>query len=163
MSEAERLFMNYEVMQKEVRLLRHQLENFVGITEEEMIDTMVFGGQSDEPRVTMTKRHDRTETIALSFREKTAAANRELYQFLSDRYIKLIQDMAFFETAIKQLPEELSTFVVDLVVEGESWDNLMVKYHISRSSITRWKKRAIKELDGIYQLKEQQLADYLLS
>ncbi|MGT2895419.1 hypothetical protein ACVRZR_03450 [Streptococcus entericus] len=163
MSEAERLFMNYEVMQKEVRLLRHQLENFVGITEEEMIDTMVFGGQSDEPRVSMTKRHDRTETIALSFREKTAAANRELYQFLSDRYLKLIQDLAFFETAIKQLPEELSTFVVDLVVEGESWDNLMVKYHISRSSITRWKKRAIKELDAIYQLKQQQLADYLLS
>ncbi|HEM5225197.1 TPA: hypothetical protein U1355_000831 [Streptococcus suis] len=163
MSEAERLFMNYEMMQKEVRLLRHQLETFVGITEEEMIDTMVFGGQRDEPRVSMTKRHDRTETIALSFREKTAAANRELYQFLSDRYLKLIQDLAFFETAIKQLPEELSTFVVDLVIEGESWDNLMVKYHISRSSITRWKKRAIKELDAIYQLKQQQLADYLLS
>ncbi|MGT2867076.1 helix-turn-helix domain-containing protein [Streptococcus fryi] len=163
MSEAERLFMNYEMMQKEVKLLRHQLENFVGITEDEMIDTMVFGGQSDEPRVTMTKRHDRTETIALSFREKTVAANRELYQFLSDRYLKLTQDLAFFETAIKQLPEDLSTFVVDLVVKGESWDNLMVKYHISRSSITRWKKRAIKELDVIYQLKEQQLVDYLLS
>lgn len=163
MSEAERLFMNYEVMQKEVKLLRHQLENFVGITEDEMIDTMVFGGQRDEPRVTMTKRHDRTETIALSFREKTAAANRELYQFLSDRYLKLIQDMAFFETAVKQLPEELSEFVTALVIESKTWDDVVEICHISRSSISYWKKKAIRELDIIYQLKQKQLEDYLLS
>lgn len=118
MSEAERLFTNYETMQKEMTLLCHQLENFVGITEDEMIDTMVFGGRSDEPRVTMTKRHDRTETIALSFREK---------------------------------------------IESKTWDDVVEICHISRSSISYWKKKAIRELDIIYQLKQKQLEDYLLS
>lgn len=162
MSEAERLFSNYQVMQKEVRLLRSQLEHFVGITEAEMIDSMVFGGQLDMPRVTKTKRHDGAETIALSFREKTVAANRDLYQFLSERYLHLVQELAFFEMAVKQLPEELAQFVVALVVEEKSWEDVAELCHISRSSISYWKKKAIKELTMIYQLKQQQLADYLL-
>lgn len=79
----------------------------------------------------------RSENIALSYKEETEKANRELYQYLSKRYCRLVQELHFFKVAVSQLPDDLAEFVTDLVIVSESWDNLMVKYHISRSTISR--------------------------
>ena len=162
MDKIESLFYDYKNMEKEMKLLRSQLDQFVGISENEMLDTMVYG-RSDEPRVQTSKNPYRSEIIALSYKEETEKANRELYQYLSKRYCRLVQELHFFEVAINQLPDDLAEFVTDLVIVSESWDNLMVKYHISRSTISRWKQKAIKELRLIYAIRNQQLEDFLLS
>ena len=78
-------------------------------------------------------------------------------------YCGVVQEVHFFEVAVSQLPDDLAEFVTDLVIVSESWDNLMVKYHISRSTISRWKQKAIKELRLIYAIRNQQLEDFLLS
>lgn len=162
MDTVERFFYEYQNMEKEIKLLRSQLDHFVGITENEMLDTMVYG-QSDEPKVKTSKNPYRSEVIALSYKEETEKANRELYQYLSHRYCRLNQELHFFELAVRQLPDDLAAFVTDLVMVSESWDNLMVKYHISRSTISRWKQKAIKELSMIYAMRDKQLEEFLLS
>ena len=158
MDKIESFFYDYKNMKKEMKLLCSQLDQFVGISENEMVY-----GRSDEPRVQTSKNPYRSEIIALSYKEETEKANRELYQYLSKRYCRLVQELHFFEVAVSQLPDDLAEFVTDLVIVSESWDNLMVKYHISRSTISRWKQKAIKELRLIYTIRNQQLEDFLLS
>ena len=42
MDKIESLFYDYKNMEKEMKLLRSQLDQFVGISENEMLDTMVY-------------------------------------------------------------------------------------------------------------------------
>ena len=107
MDKIESLFYDYKNMEKEMKLLRSQLNQFVGISENEILDTMVYG-QSDEPRVQTSKNPYRSEIIALSYKEETEKANRELYQYLSKRYCRLVQELHFFEVAVSQLPDDLA-------------------------------------------------------
>ena len=64
MDTVERLFYEYQNMEKEIKLLRNQLDHFVGITENEMLDTMVYG-QTDEQKGKTRKIPYRSEVIAL--------------------------------------------------------------------------------------------------
>ena len=57
----------------------------------------------------------------------------------------------------------LGSVLVDMVFENLSWEDLIDKYYVSRTSIARYRKKAISDLVVLYQKREAEQIAYMLS
>lgn len=146
---------------RELTVMKMQLCSFAGISETEVIDSMYFTGQEEE-RVQTSGTSDKTSRIALTYRKRAEQINREWYAYLFEQYTKLKEELEFFEMAIGQLPQPLCFFVEDMVLHGMTWENLAEKYHIHRRTVGKYRTRAVRALEEIYQRDASHLEKYLL-
>lgn len=98
----EQLIRDYPKMKTEQRCLFHQISDFRGITEQEMIDTMYFS-QPEGERVQTSGTANKTASIALNYRERMERINQEWYEHLEKEYLDLTEELRFFESAVKSV------------------------------------------------------------
>lgn len=149
MDKAEYILTHYNELKWELEMLKYRLNNFKPVTENEVISSLVFE-QSDEPKVTSTPTNQRSEMIALSFREKMVQENEELLSDLSQRYIRLASDLETFDMAIRFLKGDLSEFAVELLKPDCNWDYLMREFHISRGTVHNWRRKLLEHIRQIF-------------
>ena len=63
--------------------------------------------------------------MALSFHDKFLAEEREYQESLFEKYCHLKTDLDFFELAVSSVDEIMRDVVVDLVLAGLTWDELL--------------------------------------
>lgn len=141
MDKAEYILTHYNELKGDLEMLKYRLENFKPVTENEVIGSLVFE-RSDEPKVTSTPTNLRSEVIALSFRDKMIQENEELLADLTQRYIRLANDLDNFEIAIRFLKDDLAEFAQEMLKPECNWDSLMREFHISRSTVRNWRRKA---------------------
>ena len=159
---AEKIMQDYQQMVMERICLENQIRNFKGITEEEMIDSLYFP-QPDGDRVQTSGISDKTARIAISYREKMDRINKEWQAHLEKKHSVLLEELVFFESAVFSLSGILPDLISDMVVKGLTWDDLADKYHISRTMVAKNRKRAIRELEILYAIHDEEMAEYILS
>ena len=159
---AEKIMQDYQQMVMERICLENQIGNFKGITEEEMIDSLYFA-QPDGDRVQTSGISDKTARIAISYREKMDRINKEWQAHLEKKHSVLLEELVFFESAVFALSGILPDLISDMVVKGLTWDDLADKYHISRTMVAKNRKRAIRELEILYAIHDEEMAEYILS
>ncbi len=159
---AEKIMQDYQQMVMERICLENQIRNFKGITEEEMIDSLYFP-QPDGDRVQTSGISDKTARIAISYREKMDRINKEWQAHLEKKHSVLMEELVFFESAVYSLSGILPDLISDMVVKGLTWDDLADKYHISRTMVAKNRKRAIRELEILYAIHDEEMAEYILS
>ena len=71
------------------------------------------------------------------------------------------EEVAFFENCVGALPDILPTLVMDLIGKSETWDELSLKYNVGRSTITKYRKKAIVLLNEMYELRDRQTEAYI--
>lgn len=158
----ETLIRDYPKIKMELKCLEHQIRNFRGITEEEMIDSMYFT-QPEGERVQTSGVSDKTARIALNYRERMDSINREWYQHLEKQYVSLAEEVGFFESAVKSLPGKLGEVMQDMIFSQTSWDDLAEKHYVSRRTIGRYRQKAIDDLVVLYEKHEAEMLAYMLS
>lgn len=158
----ERIIKDYPSMIMERDCLREQIRNFRGITEGEVIDAMNFSSPEGE-RIQSSNISDKTASIAVDYRERMCHINREWLDNLARKLLVLEEEIAFFHSALRSLPPELAPLMWDLAVERLTWDFAERKYHISRFTVSKYRKKALRELDRLYAAHDSDMADYLLS
>ena len=141
----EALIRDYQKNKMELKCLEHQIRNFRGISENEMIDTMYFT-QPEGERVQTSGVSDKTAKIAMSYRERMDAMNEEWYQHLEKQYFALAEEISFFESAVKALPGKMGEIMQDMIFSQASWDELADKHFVGRTTIWRYRQKAIEEL-----------------
>lgn len=149
-------------MKTELRCLEHQIKNFKGISETEMIESMNFGSPEGE-RVQTSNISNKPASIALNYHARMEEINREWYEHLEKRYLMLSEDVRFFEAALTALSGYLPDFMTDMVVHGCTWDYLCEHYHISRTMVAKNRRKAIVELDELYRKHDDEMVSYMLS
>lgn len=149
-------------MKTELRCLEHQIKNFKGISETEMIESMNFSGPEGE-RVQTSNISNKPASIALNYHVRMEEINREWYEHLEKRYLMLSEDVRFFEAALTALSGYLPDFMTDMVVHGCTWDYLCEHYHISRTMVAKNRRKAIVELDELYRKHDDEMVSYMLS
>ena len=77
----EKIIKEYHRMKKERNCLEHQIRNFRGISEKEMIDSMNFHSPEGE-RVQTSNISNKPASIALNYHEKMERINQEWYEHL---------------------------------------------------------------------------------
>ena len=158
----EALIRDYQKNKMELKCLEHQIRNFRGISENEMIDTMYFT-QPEGERVQTSGVSDKTAKIAMSYRERMDAINEEWYQHLEKQYFSLAEEISFFESAVKALPGEIGEIMQDIVFSQASWEEVADKHYVSRRTIGRYRQKAIDELVVLYEKHEAEMTAYMLS
>ena len=158
----EALIRDYQKNKMELKCLEHQIRNFRGISENEMIDTMYFT-QPEGERVQTSGVSDKTAKIAMSYRERMDAMNEEWYQHLEKQYYALAEEISFFESAVKALPGKMGEIMQDMIFSQTSWDELADKHFVGRTTIWRYRQKAIDELVVLYEKHEAEMTAYMLS
>lgn len=158
----ENMMKAYPELKKELKCLESQIRDFKGITEDEMIDSMNFSTPEGE-RVQTSNISNKPASIALSYHERMEEINREWYAYLEKRYLILSEDLRFFESALTALSGYLPEFMDDMVVKGCTWDYLCEHYHISRTMVAKNRRKAIQELDELYEKHDAEMESYMLS
>lgn len=152
----------YRSKRRELAVLLVQLQNFTGLSETEVIESMQFS-QPQEERVQTSNISDKTAQIATSFRERTRRLNEEWYEYLFEQYYDLKEELDFFDFALSQLSGQLPGIMHDLVVDQASWEQVMERYHISRKTLWRYRQKAIEELDHLYEMRDKQITSFILN
>lgn len=158
----ETLIRDYPKNKMELKCLEKQIQNFRGISETEMIDSMQFSHPEGE-RVQSSGVSDKTARIAVNYRERMDRINREWYEHLEQRYFFLSEEISFLESAVKSLPGTMGEIMQDLIFNQTSWDDLAEKHYMSRRSVGRYRQKAIEELDALYEKYEAESIRYMLS
>ena len=158
----EKIIKEYHRMEKERNCLEHQIRNFKGISEKEMIDSMNFHSPEGE-RVQTSNISNKPASIALNYHERMEQINQEWYEHLEKQYLMLDEEIRFFEAALSALSGYLSEFMTDMVVNSCTWDYLCVHYHISRTMVAKNRRKAIRELEELYEKRDAEQISYMLS
>ena len=157
-----KIIKEYHRMKKERNCLEHQIRNFKGISEKEMIDSMNFHSPEGE-RVQTSNISNKPASIALNYHERMERINQEWYEHLEKQYLMLDEEIRFFEAALSALSGYLPEFMADMVVNGCTWDYLCEHYHISRTMVAKNRRKAIRELEELYAQRDAEMVSYMLS
>ena len=160
---AETMFSDYSKMKREVKLLELQLQNFKGLSEEDMITSMVLCGELEGDRVQTSHISDKTCSVATDFRKRLAQENEDYYRFLYERYAALKKEIEFFEIGIRSLDERKANILLAMLEGETTWENIAYQYSVCKKTITNYKKSAIKELNVLYERRDELELEYLLS
>lgn len=158
---AEIMIKEYRNFKRELSVTGFQLQQFQGISENDMIESMLYSHPEGE-RVQTSALSDKTASIAVNYRKVMERENDGWYQYLFNRYQYLSEEISFFEKSVSALPGQLPGVVMDLV-EGElTWENIAAKYHVSTAMIAKYKKKAVAELEKMYGFRDRQVEAYVL-
>lgn len=157
----EKIIREYPQKVMECKCLEGQITKFKGVTEKEMLETLVFHQPKGE-RVQTSGISDKTAKVALTYKDQTSKNNYDWLEHLQRRYLRLSEELIFFESAISSLDDELSDLMMDLVKRQLNWDDLADKYLISRTSVAKRRRKAIRELEKLYEIRDRDMADYIL-
>lgn len=158
---AEAMMNEYQTMKKELSVLDFQLRQFKGVDEDDIIHSMTLAHPEGSDRVQTSNISDKTATVALNYRKVMERENEEWFNFLWNRYRYINEEVAFFENCVGALPDILPKLVMDLIGKTETWDELSLKYNVGRSTITKYRKKAIVLLDEMYELRDRQTEAYI--
>ena len=160
-SRVEKIMREYRQIVMECSCLENQILNFKGITGTEMIESMYFT-QPEGERVQASGVSDKTARIAITYKNKMERINCEWREHLEKKHSILAEELIFFESAVLSLSGILPDFISDMVIEGLTWDDLADKYHVSRTMVAKYRKKAIHELEILYAIHDQEMAEYIL-
>lgn len=159
---AAEMFKNYPRMKQELLVLEFKLRDFKGIPREDIIESMNFSRPEGE-RVQEKQISDKTGKIAIHYRKVADRMDEEYFEGLFHRYQYLKEELEFFEFLVAGLGDRLSDFIRDNIMMQMNWSDLMAKYSISYSTVGRYRKKAEKELDRLYEFRDKVETEYLLS
>ena len=157
---AEEVIKRYDEIKKELRLLDFQLSNFKGISENDIIDTMTYS-HAEGDKVKTSGTSDKTFNIAIKCKSIMERKNDEWYEFLWQRKISLTEEIDFFEQSIEII--EHSDIAKAMFIQKMTWTEIESLFSISHSSVGKYRKQIVKELEEIYDARDRQLESYLLS
>lgn len=158
----EKLLKAYPEMIQQRDCLAYQLAHFQGVSVGEIIDSMMTP-QAGGERVQSGGLSNRTERIALEYRERQERINRAWYAHLEQKLQLMNERIQFIESAVAALPSPLSGFMFDYLKGQFTWDQLAEKHNLSRATVGRYRRQAIVKLDNLLANHERELEEYLLS
>ena len=160
--QAEKMIKQYPEWKRELTVIRNQLCSYDGVNENEVIDSMCYV-RTKGYRVQISELPDTTAQAALIFRERAEAMSDEWYEYLMERYQLLAEEVEFFEQTVHSLSGKLSEVMYDLIMAEMLWKELATKYKVSETMIGKYRKKALKEMEIAYGLRDRQVESYILS
>lgn len=158
----EKLIADYPKMLRTRSSLKKQIESYVPVTVDDVIDAMTFS-QPDSERVQTSNITDKTCTVAIHFRDRVNQMNEEAIGALVREYDYLDSEIVFLEQCIQNLPDDLCDVMSTLVLEGTNWIEAEMYLYMSRKAIASRRREAIRLLTLEYQKRASMIEAEMLS
>ena len=157
----EKLLKDYPRMIQERNCVAREIASFRGVTAEEVIESM-YTIHTDGERVRTGGASDITANIAMNYKEKMDRFNNEWLVHLEKKLMFLNNEIIFFDAALTSLTGKLPAIMRDLVVEHMTWDEAAAKYFVSSRMIGKYRKKATRELDALYEMHDAEAITFML-
>ena len=159
------LAQSYGQMLKDRERLKAVIDAGVPIYTKEMAlrDLASISIDYESERVQTSNISNKPASIALNYHERMERINQEWYEHLEKQYLMLDEEIRFFEAALSSLSGYLPEFMTDMVIHGCTWDYLCQHYHISRTMVAKNRRKAIRELEELYEQRDAEMVSYMLS
>lgn len=149
-TKVEGMFMSYHDLRQSLDLLAFRIGHFSGLSVDRVIEELTFTSPDGE-RVSTSGVSDKTSKIAIIFRGVTDDHNEELIQELTRRYHAQKGELELLEYCISLLEKELSNVIVDMVINGLGGDQLNSKYNLSKTTLGRYRRKAIRDVTKMFE------------
>jgi len=106
---------------------------------------------------------DRTASVALNYRRTADRLEDEMFDGLLEQYRRKKAEIEFFHYCVSRLSGKLPEVITDMVVEGMDWQELSEKYGVSHTMIGKYRRKALKEMDVFYEIREKNDLEVMLS
>ncbi len=158
----EKLIADYPKMLSTRAFLKKQIESYVPVTVDDVIDSMTFSQPGGE-RVQTSNTSDKTCSVALHFRDRVNQMNEEVIGEWVREYDTLDSEIDFLEQCIRNLPDDLYDVMSTLVLDGASWNEAEAMLFMSRKAIASRRREAIGLLTVEYQKRASRIEAVMLS
>ncbi len=158
----EKLISDYPKMLSTRSFLKKQIESYVPLTVEDVIESMTFSQPGGE-RVQTSSLSDKTCVAALHYRDRVNKMNEDVVGAWVKEYNYLDEEICFLEKCIRNLPGDLYDVMGTLVLDGASWDEAQIFLDMSRMAIARRRKEALSLLTTEYQKRASRIETEILS
>ena len=159
--DVEKLFKDYDKWKRDMGILEFELSRFEGVPYDDVIESLCFSHPQGD-KVQTSGISDKTGKTAIIYRQVKERLDDDWFDYLIEQYKSVKEEVEFFEYAINRLSGKQSQVLKDMVLGQMSWQELMSKYNVSHAMIGKYRKKAIKELEGIYGMREQNTENYML-
>lgn len=155
-----RVLEDYPRLVTERNSLIQQLTHFKGVSVEEVIDSM-YTPKFEREYMETGRIADKTGEIAVTYKERRDQINHEWHGYLEKKLARMDEEIKFFEASIDALSEQYRPVMKDLYLNGHTWDSIEGLHNVSRTTIARYRKKAIAEMSAFYDLREKVLNEFL--
>ena len=157
----EKMIADYPKMLSTRSFLKKQIESYLPLTVDDVIDSMTFS-QAGGERVQTSNISDKTCSIALHFRDRVNRMNEEVIGEWIKEYDYLDEEIVFLENSIRNLPSDLFDVMSLLVLDGCTWDEVTKDLCLCRNSISARRREAIGLLTLAYQKRSSEIEAVIL-
>lgn len=158
----DKLFKEYGNWKRDLGILEFELSRFQGVPYDDVIESLCFSNPQGD-RVQTSGVSDKTGKAAIIYRQVKNRMDDDWFDYLMERHKSIKEEKEFFEYALRQLSGKLPEMIWDMVAEQMSWQELMVKYNVSHAMIGKYRKKAVDELQVIYDMRSQHAEMYMLN
>lgn len=158
----DKLFKEYGNWKRDLGILEFELSRFQGVPYDDVIESLCFSNPQGD-RVQTSGVSDKTGKAAIIYRQVKNRMDDDWFDYLMERHKSIKEEKEFFEYALRQLSGKLPEMIWDMVAEQMSWQELMVKYNVSHAMIGKYRKKAVDELQVIYDMRNQHSDMYMLN
>lgn len=147
--QVERIFKYYHEIKQNLDILEHQIANFYGVNDEEVIAGLNFAAPQGE-RVQTSNISDKPARIASIYRDVADRESEEILRGMIRQHYTQKLELDMFEYCITLLDPKLSEVITDMVVNKMQWDVMSNKYHVSQATLGRYRKKAISDITRMF-------------
>lgn len=159
--DVEKLFKEYGNWKRDLGILEFELSRFQGVPYDDVIECLCFSNpQGDKVQTSGTS--DKTGKAAIIYRQVKNRMDDDWFDYLMERHHAAKEEVEFFEYAVGCLSGKLPEVIRDMVAEGMPWKELAGKYRVSEAMIAKYRRKALNELELLYQVREKTAGQYLL-
>ncbi|MBS4008080.1 MAG: hypothetical protein KGZ45_06600 [Clostridium sp.] len=143
------LLRNYKEIVATIKMLKLELQNFEGMTNEEAIETLAFRKSVGEP-VQTSGVSDKTGRMAMVYREYAKRVNHESKAEVTNSLVPLESEIKMLETAVEGLSYQECDIIKELYFKNKSISQVAGEHSTSERSIRYARDAAINRLNSIY-------------
>jgi len=144
-----RLLENYPTMQRQIALLRYEMEHPAHISPSELIGAMSFA-KGDGLGTSSGHISDKTLYIAMNYQQKAELLNCEAINDVSKRLMELEQTVDRLHYYLSLLDEKKKTVLHLYYIEHKPWETICQEMSASSKTLRKIREAAIDELTDMY-------------
>lgn len=148
----EYLLKHYHEIKRSLDRLQFEIERFSGLSYDKVIEALNFTTPEGE-RVQSNSISDKCGRIALMYQEHADKLNGDVMA-LAWQYHTGKSELDVLEYCITLLEPRLSEVVTDMFINKMSWDEMCIKYYVSRNMLSKYRKTGIDRIDKMFSAKQ---------
>ncbi len=141
----------YDVLIQRRTVLKEMLRRLSSVTEKDAIEVLCFSRKLPHAEGATPLHGSSPEEYVSGFQEAFWRRHQKELDVCMNEYHSLDMRISLIESAVASLPERYASLIDGLYFKHLTWDAVEGELHISRHTISQWRKIALNLLERVWE------------